>query len=292
MEEMLPILEKFDYNTFLNFVIKGDIKGRDLLALCDSSKKFNDFCNRNFNREDKDGNVVKVENQYLFRVLLSKASIRLTGNKSPKRLYIQRMIGGRVWAFGSNNCNLLGTGDFKGGTVPMPVLNLKNIVEVSSGKRHTLCLDNQGKVWSFGQGGYGALGLGNDLRSDLATLIPTLNNIVQTSVGDHYSVCLDDRGQVWSFGYNILGQLGLGDNENRNIPTLIPDLNNIIEISTGEYHCLCLDDQGRVWSFGSNQFGQLGLVNVKNVKIPTLIPDLDNVLQISANSNQSFIIKI
>jgi hypothetical protein len=59
-EDIVVILKMFDYNTFLDFVIRGEVRGKDLLALSNSCKKFNDYCNRSFEFRDKDSNVIEV----------------------------------------------------------------------------------------------------------------------------------------------------------------------------------------------------------------------------------------
>jgi hypothetical protein len=165
--------EKFDYNTFLNFVIRGDIKGKDLLALCNVSKTFQEYSNRGFKIQNNDGTVIRIDDQYLFRVLLAKMKVRFVLFKTPKQLYIERSIGGKVWSFGRNVYGELGLGTRKIEYINTPnlIINFNNVVEISAGTDYSLCLDNQGHVWGFGVNDGGELGLGDNDKRVVPTII-------------------------------------------------------------------------------------------------------------------------
>jgi hypothetical protein len=60
-------LEKLPYNLFTNIVLSGDIKGEDLLSLCNSSAVLREYCNRPVILET--GQKIS---QYLFRQLIEK----------------------------------------------------------------------------------------------------------------------------------------------------------------------------------------------------------------------------
>jgi len=278
-------LEKLDYNTFLTLVISGNIRGEKLLALCSGSDKLNGYCNRSFQLLNNQGlRVGEAEDQYLFRVLLDRAKISVSFGKTPRKTYIDKMVGGRVLGFGGNGGGELGLGNkIYQIKVPTLVPGLNNIVQTSCGLSYSLCLNNEGRVWAFGLDNYGQLGLGSVRKQSTPTLIVPLQNIIQVCAGEYHSLCLDNQGRVWSFGYNSnFGQLGLGDLIDRNIPTLIPNFRNIVQVSTGSHHSICLDNQGRVWSFGLNGRGQLGLGDLNDRNVPTLVPNLNNIVQISA----------
>jgi alpha-tubulin suppressor-like RCC1 family protein len=291
--KLLPVLERFDYNTFLNFILRGEIKGKDLLNLCNSSKKFNDYCNKDFDREDKDGNIVKVETQYLFRLLLNKIGVRfIPFNKTPKQFYIERLIGGNVLVFGNNDYGRTGLPYNRVHTIPVPILSLKNIIQVSTGRNHSLCLNNQGRVYSFGSNGkQEKLGLGyNSIRNRFTgridnvdkhspMMINDLENIIQVSAGINHSLCLDNQGRVWNFGDGSGGQLGPSVYKNiTGIPALILGLKNIVQVAAGEYYSLCLDNQGIV-----RGFGQLGLKHYENLDSPIL----ENIIQVDIGTGFS-----
>jgi len=290
-QRLIRVLNSFDYNAFLNFIVKRDLKGKDLISLCNTSKKFNEYCNRSFQLQNNQGQLIgEAQDQYLFRLLLSKMNIKVPNWRTPRQAYIDRTIGSNVLAFGQNNNGRLGLGHMIIETLKLtPSVNpyIRNIVQVSSGMDHTLCLDNQGRVWGFGFSNYGQLGLGRVQIETVPTLIAGLNNIIQVAAGVEYSLCLDKGGRVWSFGSGEHSKLGSAIIGNRLTPAMIPNFGNIIQISAGD-HALCLDNQGRVWTFGSNTFGQLGLGQGQQVTIPTLIRKLDNIVQVCAGNGQSY----
>lgn len=60
-------LESLPYHVFLNLVLNGDLKGKDLINLCNSSPLINEKCNRSFIKET--GETIP---QFLFYNLLRK----------------------------------------------------------------------------------------------------------------------------------------------------------------------------------------------------------------------------
>jgi len=283
-------IESFDYNTFINFIMKGKIRGKDLISLCNTSRKLNNYCNQGFQLMNGQGIPYgPFQSQYLFRLLLDRMRIVVPINKTPRQTYIDMTIGGQVWGFGSNGNGELGLGDKNVRYSPTPIPSLKNIIQTSAGWTQSIYLDSQGRVWIGGRNDIGQLGLGDSINRNIKfpRLIPVLNNIIQVSSEYSYSLCLDDRGRVWSFGLNDLGQLGLGDNLNKHVPTLIPNFNSIVQVSAGHQHALCLDNQGRVWGFGNNFTGKLGLGDNLDRNVPTMIPNLINITQVVAGYDHS-----
>jgi len=74
-------------------------------------------------------------------------------------------------------------------TLPTRIPNLENIMDVSCGKSHSLCLGLNGKVWAFGSNQYGQCGLDNSKRN-IPTMIPNLENVVQVNAATLSSICL------------------------------------------------------------------------------------------------------
>jgi len=276
-------IERLDYNGFLNLVIRSDIKGKDLISLCNTSRKLNGYCNKALILPN--GQII---DQYLFILLLNKMRVKLFPGQIPREVYKRKTIGGRVYSFGANYTMQLGLGDQSNRYISTLIPNLNGIIAISTGRNHSLVLDNKGRIWGFGDNSNGQLGLGNYQDQSIPSLIPNFNNIIAISAGGRHSLILDNRGQVWSFGRG--GPLGLGDHQKRPIPTLIPNLNGIVTISAGGLQSLILDNKGRVWSFGDNWYGELGLGDHGDKLIPTLIPNLENIVEISAGRRHSLVL--
>jgi hypothetical protein len=295
------LLNSFDYNTFVKFILAGDIKGKDLISLCNTSQKFSDYCNRSFQLRNANGDLVgQPQEQYLFRLLLNEMGISIFPEKTPKETYIGHTIGGKVISFGGyNTYSQLGFHKDLSGlpknvqfvvynrqviSTPTEIPGMKGIIQVAAGEKHSLSLDSQGRVWGFGSNQHGEIGISPIKANSLPTIIPDLNKIVQVAAGYDFSLCLDDQGRVWGFGRNQYGQLGFNDNLIRHSPSLNSDLKNIVQISAGNDFALCLDNQGSVWVQGRNEVGQLGVGDNNNRLRPVINPNLRNIVQVSCGA--------
>lgn len=134
---------------------------------------------------------------------------------------------GSVWCCGSQLDGRLGNGSVVAGNVtfPVPVVKvsggtLGGIVEVSSGPRHTLALDNQGFVWAWGNNTKGELGDGTTTKRGAAAKVRNpqgtgdLSDIVAIAAGgadlNGFSLALGADGTLYAWGANGNGQHGTG----------------------------------------------------------------------------------
>ena len=275
-----------DYNTFITIVMSGKIRGPKLLALCNSSRKLNEYCNKGLQVRNIEGNVAgPTEDQYLFRLLLNEMKAKIPFGRTPRQAYTDRVVGGKVYVFGRNGDGyLLGLGDQD--DRDSPVLNpyLKNIVQINAGAIGSVAIDIKGQVWEFG---YDEDEVDQSLETPQILAISPKNVVQYSSKNSHarHALYLDSQGHVWSVGSGENGQLGIAGRNELTHPEMIPTLSNIVQIAAGNTQSLCLDNQGHVWSFGENDFGQLGLGYVPDQEIPVLIPDLDNIVQVAAGGD-------
>ncbi len=83
---------------------------------------------------------------------------------------------GKIYSFGYNYYGQLGLGDYKWNNIPTLVTEApNNIIQISAGTKHSLCLTNNGYICSFGKNNSGQLGLGDYDNRNLPTLIPNFN---------------------------------------------------------------------------------------------------------------------
>ncbi len=121
-----------------------------------------------------------------------------------------------IFVWGQNNFGQLGTGDTQQRQVPEKITSLSphQIVDLSSGYRHTLAATTEGAVYSWGHNGNGQLGqgVGDKTNRHSPTKIPSLSHskVVQVSSGEDFSLVLTSEGRIFSFGDNNGGQLGQG----------------------------------------------------------------------------------
>ena len=144
--------------------------------------------------------------------------------------------------------------------MPTIIRSLKNIINISCGYKHMMCLDGNGKVFSIGSNLYGQLGCGrNSLQGTKEPQMVELPPCTQVSCGYNFTICLDENGNLYSFGDNNYGQLGLGHNENSDFPQKIECLKDIEFVECGYEYAICKSKDKYIYGFGINRFGTLGI---------------------------------
>jgi alpha-tubulin suppressor-like RCC1 family protein len=210
---------------------------------------------------------------------------------------------GAVYASGYNAFRQLGDGTISTRYYPVQVklnatTNLLNIIQVSSGRVHTLFLTNNGFVYATGNSSLGQLGYGSTLTPSFPVQVKinvttNLSNIIQVSAGYSHSLFLKSDGTIYACGYNLRGELGNGTTTQSNYAILInnSNLTNIVQVSAGFYHSLFIKSNGTVLSCGRNDNGQLGDNTITQRLSPVLITSLTNIIQVSAGYLHSIFLK-
>ncbi|KAI5959757.1 uncharacterized protein KGF55_004989 [Candida pseudojiufengensis] len=182
---------------------------------------------------------------------------------------------GDVYAWGCFRCNegLLGflRSEIKIQKTPMKIPELKNIVQLASGKDHLLALDSKGIVFAWGNGQQFQLGRRILERHRYRSLEPQqfgLYNIKYVASGDFHCFAVDHNDKVYAWGLNQFGQCAVtganGELEDGSIltkPTLVPELSNlgIQKIVAGEHHTLALTASGEVLAWGRYDMKEVGI---------------------------------
>ena len=118
---------------------------------------------------------------------------------------------GRVYSFGYHTRKAHGQ---KHSAVCKPKIipSLRNIISISCGYTHTVCLDTNGNVYAFGEKSQGQIPLGNNepdrriIKCIRKAQKMNLPPIKQISCGDIFTICLSENGELYSFGNNRLVQ--------------------------------------------------------------------------------------
>jgi alpha-tubulin suppressor-like RCC1 family protein len=160
---------------------------------------------------------------------------------------------GTVWAWGSNDQGMLGTGVRDQGNQfpPRPVRHLTDVVAISVGGMHSLALKRDGTVWVWGNDNNCLLGLGQCspthldrnyyVSESVPTQVPGLRRIVAVVAGENHDLALARDGRVWTWGNNAQGQLGLGISGGLvSAPVLVPRLAGIVALAAGTDHTLAI----------------------------------------------------
>lgn len=199
-----------------------------------------------------------------------------------------------VDAWGSNAEGDLGNGrSSQYATVPQPIPDLSQVVQVSSGNNHSLALLSNGQVMTWGDNLDGDLGIGSSTPQYYPVLIPSLHNVVAVSAGCDWSLALMSNGAVMAWGLNSEGELGDGTTTNRSVPVKVKHLPAVTQISAGgnfpsNGHALALGAKGEVWAWGDNAEGQLGVPSAGALSAtPVRVVGLHNIAAVSAGGSHS-----
>jgi len=119
---------------------------------------------------------------------------------------------GYVLTWGKNLKGQLGDGSYINRNLPVYVKGeegegfLKDIVDISLGRNHTMCLDKNGVVFVFGSNDFGQLG--NNILKKINFPVRVnfegriLNDIVKISASGSYSIALSKNGELYFWGTN------------------------------------------------------------------------------------------
>jgi alpha-tubulin suppressor-like RCC1 family protein len=176
--------------------------------------------------------------------------------------------GGKVYACGSGEYGVLGTGTTANSSVPVSVVGLPESIPVkalTSSWEGSGALLGNGDYFNWGYNAAGQLGNGSTDDSDVPVQVPLSEPVRQVFQGgsgpkNGQSVAVLNNGTVWAWGDNDRGQLGNGTRTSSDVPLQVdvPTGVTFVMVSSGGYASYAIDGSGRLWAWGDNGNGQLG----------------------------------
>ena len=175
---------------------------------------------------------------------------------------------GKVYACGSGEYGVLGTGSTTGSSTPVPVVGLPStspVTALTSSWEGSGALLGNGVYYNWGYNAAGQLGNGTTADSPVpvrVTLPAAVRQMFQGGSGakNGQTVAILANGSVWAWGDNDRGQLGDGTRVSSEIPLRVdvPKGVTFVKVSSGGYASYAIDSSGRLWAWGDNGSGQLG----------------------------------
>ncbi len=176
--------------------------------------------------------------------------------------------GGKVYACGSGQYGVLGTGSTASSSTPVPVVGLPSTARVTaltSSWEGSGALLSTGAYYNWGYNAAGQLGNGTTADSAVPVLVGLPEPVRQVFQGgsgakNGQTVAILADGSVWSWGDNDRGQLGVGTRMSSDVPLRVEVPRGVafVKVSSGGYASYAIDHLGRLWAWGDNRSGQLG----------------------------------
>jgi alpha-tubulin suppressor-like RCC1 family protein len=210
--------------------------------------------------------------------------------------------GGKVYACGSGEYGVLGTGSTANSPTPAPVVGLPNTARVSaltSSWEGSGALLGNGTYYDWGYNAAGQLGDGTTADSAVpvqVTLPEAVRQVFQGGSGakNGQTVAIVANGSVWAWGDNDRGQLGVGTRVSSDVPLRVdvPKGVTFVKVSSGGYASYAIDRSGRLWAWGDNKSGQLGtgsriIMATKPVSVGVRLTQVSSTAQNAAGFQRS-----
>lgn len=168
---------------------------------------------------------------------------------------------GRVFCWGDNSDDLLGTSSVSSTVTPLHVASLPNRARsIFGGSRHMCANLENGSTVCWGDNVLNQLGAAAPDKSASPVAIGGLTGTFASGCGGNGHTCvLSQSGVVQCWGWNYRGQLGDGTMDDSLTPVTVVGLGGKAEeLACGsEFTCARLTS-GRVTCWGANYHGQLG----------------------------------
>ena len=179
------------------------------------------------------------------------------------------------WGDGSKGQLGRGSSNTSSTRTPTTVLNLENIVQISTKGDHTCAFQNDGQVACWGDNEYGQVG---QPVSDLIIWRPqfvdgnngngNLSDIIEISAGENHTCARKTDGTSVCWGRGADGQLGATNYADSDSPVNVRLTSGTPKkftlkrrISAGYDHTCAVktSDQGKVYCWGASGYGRLGI---------------------------------
>ena len=198
---------------------------------------------------------------------------------------------GRLYSWGANEDGRLGLGHYDRCQESFQeVVLYQNIIKISCGGFHVICLDTLGKCYVWGRNDFGQLGLGHNLHQNLPQELGlNLRDVMSVNCGGFHTVMLTFGYEVFVWGCNDEYQLGLENRRSEYLPQKL-NLVDVVSINCGRCHTIALTLNNKIYVWGFNMNGQLGFNDGMFQSIPRLLMLDEPIKSIRCGAEYTFAI--
>lgn len=197
---------------------------------------------------------------------------------------------GSLWAVGTQESGIQGTGDGVDHKVPVQVGTDNDWADVTVGHfwgYSAIGLKTDGTIWGWGSNSSYQLGLDGVSSRTTPEQIGTDKDWKMVSIGSSHTIALKKDGTLWGWGQNYGGQLGTGDWENKTKPVQIGTDNDWVYVKAIDNRTYAIKADGTFWATGDNANNLLGFNQtadqlVSNYNVFTQVTTLpENIISLS-----------
>ncbi|MEU7905959.1 hypothetical protein [Actinoplanes sp. NPDC049118] len=167
--------------------------------------------------------------------------------------------------WGDDSAGQLGDGANADRDAPVKVAALagRNLVEITTGARHSCAVDDEGVAWCWGDGSHGQLGApgvrGSAVPVRVGTRTGMRDPVVDISAGRDTTCATTAAGAAFCWGSDAYGQLGTAGRGDRDEPAAVAARGarrgKIREIAVGGTQACAADAEGKAFCWGAGAGG-------------------------------------
>ena len=188
---------------------------------------------------------------------------------------------GRMYGWGLNSSNQLGTMDGAGLFAPVSQRSLavqigtSSWTNIAAAYTHSAGIKPDGTLWTWGEGA--AVGL-----------VVTAQSWSAVATGSSHTLAIDKlTGKLWGTGLNNFGQLGVFDASNRTSPTLVSYTSSYTQVAAGQTHSAAIDVNGAAYVWGYSGRGEIGDNSAVTKSLPVQVGVNFTVVDVSTASTNT-----
>jgi alpha-tubulin suppressor-like RCC1 family protein len=208
---------------------------------------------------------------------------------------------GKVYGWGSNASEQLGTTVGSSSATPMQIAGLSGISQLVAGDKTAYALTTAGKVYAWGDSTVGQLGDGlSGTKSADPQLVTESTKVTSIAASGSSAYAMLSGGTVVAWGLNSSGQLGANIGTTTHFeatPVAVSGLTKVIAIAAGTKngYAIVADSSGKsgtVRAWGDNSSGQLGngksAASLALSTTPVTVSGLSTVFAIAGTALSSY----